>query len=133
VKLQKAQARLWDRNRMLLLLGVLVTGNTPNAVGVSDFLAQRNVPSGENIVASPRLAFETEAIPGWLMLRGGTYLEPARYADAFSREHFTAGLDLRLFKFNPFGLFGDDPWRIRLAGDISARYFNYGISLGKYH
>ena len=118
---------------MLLLASVLVTGSAPNAVGVSDFLAQRDVPSGQSIVVSPRLAFETEAIPDWLMLRGGTYLEPARYSDAFSREHFTAGLDLRLLKFNPWGLFGEDPWQLRLAGDISARYFNYGISLGKYH
>jgi len=131
--LQKAQARLWDRRRMLLLVSVLVTGNAPNAVGISDFLAQRDVASGQNVVFSPRLAFETEAIPGWLMVRGGTYLEPARYSDAFSREHFTAGVDVRLFKFNPFGLFGDDPWRLRLAGDVSARYFNYGVSLGKYH
>ncbi|HEY1957908.1 MAG TPA: hypothetical protein VGH28_19945 [Polyangiaceae bacterium] len=133
VDLQKSQARLWDRREMLLLLGVLVTGNTPNAVGISDFLAQRDIRSGENIVVSPRLAFETEAIRDWLKLRGGTYFEPARYADAFSREHFTAGLDIRLFKFNPWGLFGDDPWQIRLAGDLAARYFNYGISLGKYH
>jgi hypothetical protein len=67
------------------------------------------------------------------MVRGGTYLEPARYAASFSREHFTLGLDIRLFKFNPWGLLGDDPWRIRLAADVSARYFNYGLSLGKYH
>jgi len=133
VELQKKQARLWDRHQMLVLVGLLVTGNAPNAVGISDFLAQRQIASGENIVVSPRLAFETEAIRNWLMVRGGTYLEPARYSDAFSREHFTAGVDVRLFKFNPWGIFGDDPWRIRLAGDLSARYFNYGISIGKYH
>ena len=132
-ELQKKQARLWDRDEMLLLIGLLVTGNTPNAVGISDFLAQRQIASGENIVVSPRLAFETEAIRNWLIVRGGTYLEPARYADAFSREHFTLGVDVRLFKFNPWGIFGDDPWRLRLAADASARYFNYGISLGKYH
>ncbi len=130
---QKSQARLWDRREMLLLVSVLMTGNTPNAVGISDFLAQRNIPSGLNIVYSPRLAFETELVREWVMVRGGTYLEPARYSDAFSREHFTLGVDVRLFKFNPWGLLGDDPWRIRLAADVSARYFNYGLSLGKYH
>jgi hypothetical protein len=133
VAVQKAHARLWDRREMLLLVSVLVTGNTPNAVGISDFLAQNNIASGSNIVYSPRLAMETEPIRDWLMVRAGTYLEPARYADAFSREHFTLGIDLRLFKFNPWGLLGEDPWRIRLAADLSARYFNYGISLGKYH
>ncbi len=51
-EIQKKQARLWDRHEMLLLLGLLVTGNTPNAVGISDFLAQRQIPSGLNIVVS---------------------------------------------------------------------------------
>lgn len=135
VELQKKHARLWSRHEILLLVSIVVTGNTPNAIGISDFLStpQRDIASGNNIVVSPRLAFETEAIPNWLTIRAGTYLEPARYSDAFSREHFTAGVDIRLFKFNPWGLFGDDPWRIRLASDVSARYFNYGISLGKYH
>ena len=132
-ELQKKYAKLWSRHEVLLLVGLLVTGNATNAVGISDFLAQRFVHSGDNIVVSPRLALETEVVPNWLMVRGGTYLEPARYADAFSREHFTLGVDIRLFKFNPFGLLGEDPWRIRLAADLSARYFNYGISLGKYH
>jgi hypothetical protein len=133
VKLQKVHAKLWDRRRALLLASVLVTGNVPNAVGISDFLSQRSIASGENVVVSPRLALETEAIRDWLMVRGGTYFEPARYSDAFSREHYTLGLDIRLFKFNPWGLLGEDPWQIRLAADLSARYFNYGISLGKYH
>ena len=132
-ELQKKYAKLWSRHEVLLLVGLLVTGNATNAVGISDFLAQRLIHSGENIVVSPRLALETEVVPNWLMVRGGTYLEPARYADAFSREHFTLGVDVRLFKFNPWGLLGEDPWRIRLAADLSARYFNYGISLGKYH
>jgi hypothetical protein len=134
-ELQKKYARLWSRHEVLLLVSLLVTGNAPNAVGISDFLAQpqRLIHSGENIVVSPRLALETEIVPNWLMVRGGTYLEPARYADAFSREHFTLGFDIRLFKFNPWGLLGEDPWRLRLAADLSARYFNYGISFGKYH
>lgn len=133
VRLQKSRARLWDRRQALLLFSMLVTGNVPNAVGLSDFLSQRNVASGSKIVVSPRLAMETEPVKDWVMLRGGTYFEPARYADAHSREHFTLGVDVRLFKFNPWGIFGEDPWRIRLAADVSARYFNYGVSLGKYH
>jgi hypothetical protein len=132
-RMQKARARLWDRRQTLLLLSVLVTGNIPNAVGISDFLSQRNIASGSSIVVSPRLAMETEAIKDWLTVRGGTYFEPARYADAFAREHMTLGVDVRLLEFNPWGIFGQDPWRIRLAADLSARYFNYGVSLGKYH
>ena len=28
---------------------------------------------------------------------------------------------------------GDDPWRLRLAGDMAPRYFNWALALGKYH
>ncbi|MGD0674932.1 MAG: hypothetical protein ABSC94_05900 [Polyangiaceae bacterium] len=129
---QKALAELWDRRQMLLVFGVLVTGPTANGVGLSDFLAQLRSPSGQSTVLSARLAFETEVIRNWVLLRGGTYLEPARYADTQSREHFTLGVDLRLFAFNPFHLFGDDPWQLRLASDGAARYFNWAVTLGKY-
>ena len=128
-----AQARLWDRREMMLLFGVLITGATPDSVGISDFLTQRRIPSGERTAISPRLGFETEALRNWLVVRGGTYIEPSRYADSSARGHFTAGVDIRLFKFNPFGLLGDDPWRLRLAGDMAPRYFNWALALGKYH
>jgi hypothetical protein len=129
---RRARADLWDRKPMLLLVSALVTGATTNGVGLDDAIAQRNFPAGRSIVVSPRLAFETEVVPRWLMLRGGTYLEPARYADTVARAHATLGTDIRLFRFNPWGLFGPDPWRIRLAADGAPRYFNWSVSIGKY-
>lgn len=129
----KAQSELWDRHRMTLLGGVLITGAVEQSVAISAFVAQRNVPSGARAVVSPRLAFETELVRDWLTGRGGTYLEPARQAGGSARGHFTLGADLRLIRFNPLGLFGDDPWQVRLAGDVGPRYFNWALAIGKYH
>lgn len=133
LRAEKAQAALWDRHQMLLLASVLVTGPSPNSVGIADFVAQRRASSGENTVLSVRLGFETEVVRNWVMLRGGTYLEPTRFDDSTARAHFTLGTDIRLFRFNPLGLFGDDPWRLRLAADLAPRYFNWAFALGKYH
>lgn len=130
---EQAEADLWSRGEIMLLTTVLVTGNTLNGVGVADMLAQEKVASGESIAISPRVALETELYPKWITARVGTYLEPARVAGTDSRGHATVGFDVRLFKFNPFGLFGDTPWRIRLAGDLAPRYVNYGIAIGRYH
>jgi hypothetical protein len=130
---QKVRARLWDRHQMQIHAAVLITGATTNGIGITDFLIQQAVASGQSAVISPRLAFETEPVPTWVRVRGGTYLEPPRYSGTEAREHFTLGLDIRLLRFNPLGLFGDDPWQIRFAGDVAPRYVNWAIGLGKYH
>lgn len=133
VHAQTAQAKLWDRQQILLLASVLVSGATPDSVGISDFLTQQRVLSGSNSVISPRIAVETEVLPNWVMFRTGVYIEPSRYAGVNPRGHLTDGVDIRLFTFNPFGLLGEDPWRLRLATDIAPRYFNFAFALGKYH
>jgi hypothetical protein len=130
---QKVRARLWDRHQMQIYAAVLVTGATANGIGITDVITQKAVASGQSAVVSPRIAFETEPVPTWVRVRGGSYLEPPRYAGTEAREHFTLGLDIRLLRFNPFGLFGDDPWQIRFAGDVAPRYVNWAIGLGKYH
>ncbi len=130
---QQAEANLWSRGETLLMASLLITGNTVEGIDIADALSQLRVGSGATVVLSPRLALETEIVPRWFTARGGVYLEPARLTGTNSRGHFTIGADVRLFKFNPFGLFGDDPWRIRVANDFATRYFNYGLSLGKYH
>ncbi len=130
---QAAQARLWDRQQVLLLASLLITGATPDSVGITDFLTQERTLSGQKTVLSARIGFETEVVRNWVLVRGGAYLEPARYDDVNARAHVTSGIDVRLFRFNPFGLLGDDPWRIRLATDLAPRYFNFAFALGKYH
>jgi hypothetical protein len=130
---QKVRSRLWDRHYMQIYAAVLITGPTTNGIGITDFLIQRAVASGQSTVLSPRLAFETEPVPTWVRMRGGTYLEPARLSGSDAREHFTLGFDLRLFRFDLFGLFGEDPWQLRLAADLAPRYANWAVSIGKYH
>ena len=130
---QRAEIELWSRGKILLMSSILITGNTAEGVDLADAIGQLRVRSGESIGLSPRIALETELIRHWLTARGGAYLEPARLAGSNSRGHATLGVDVRLFKFNPWGLFGEDPWRIRIANDFAPRYFNYGLSLGKYH
>lgn len=130
---QRAEANLWSRGQVMLLTSVVITGNTVEGVDIADGLGQVRVTSGNGIVFSPRLALETEVVPRWFTARGGVYMEPGRIDGSDPRAHLTLGADVRLFKFNPFGLFGDDPWRIRVANDFAPRYFNYGLSIGKYH
>jgi hypothetical protein len=130
---QKVRSRLWDRHYIQVYAAVLITGPTTNGIGITDFLIQQNVPSGQSTVVSPRLAFETEPIPTWMRLRGGTYLEPPRYSGSDAREHYTLGVDVRLMRFDLFGLFGEDPWQLRLAADVAPRYTNWAVSIGKYH
>jgi hypothetical protein len=130
---QKVRSHLWDRHYMQVYAAVLITGPTTNGIGITDFLIQQSVPSGQSTVVSPRLAFETEPVPTWVRLRGGTYLEPPRYSGSDAREHFTLGLDVRLMRFDLFGLFGEDPWQLRFAVDVAPRYTNWAVSLGKYH
>ena len=88
---------------------------------------------GQALTVSPRLGAETEIVPHWVKARAGTYVEPSRFEDGYPRAHYTAGLDFRLFVFNPFGLFSKAPMRLRLVGDVAPRYQNFGFALGTWH
>ena len=130
---EQTEADLWSRGEIMMLASILITGNTIEGVSVADLLSQQKEPAGKSIGLSPRVALEAELYPKWLTARVGSYLEPARVEGSDSRGHATVGFDIRLFRFNPWGLFGDTPWRIRLAGDLAPRYVNYGFALGRYH
>lgn len=123
----------WSRRGVMVVSDLLITGSSPNSVGIEDFIDQKRVPFGEKLTASPRVGVETEVWPRWVKARTGSYVEPSRFRDGFPRAHFTAGLDFRLFVFNPWGLFSKAPMRLRLAGDVSARYSNFGVALGTWH
>jgi hypothetical protein len=131
--LRVARSLFWQRSGVLVLASVLVTGGFPNSVSVSDFINQSLVPYGASASFSPRLGAEAEVLPTWIIARLGTYLEPSRSTDTSNLLHLTAGVDLRLGKFNPFGLLGDDPWCIRVAADGAYHYFNWAIAISKYH
>ena len=128
-----AERHRQKRQTAIVMASLLFTGGVPNAVSITGFIDQQRIPYGSRLSVSPRVGLEAELVKNWLMVRAGSYLEPSLFDDVPYRAHFTGGLDLKLFVFNPFGIFGPDPWRIRLAADGAVRYFNTSFSLGKYY
>lgn len=130
----KARAKAMARFYVLLSAQVLITGPVDNAVGVESFLERVVNRSGQVTTYSPRMALETEIIPGWLKVRGGAYFEPTRFSTSKGRWHGTGGLGLRLFPWDVFGLFDEDTvWRAGGAIDASQRYFGWSASVGVWH
>jgi hypothetical protein len=83
---------------------------------------------------SPRLGVETEVVPRYLRLRAGSYLELATTQDGHSRLHGTGGVDIKLFRWNVFGLVGPfDYWQLSLAADGAKSYLNTSFSIGFWH
>jgi hypothetical protein len=85
-------------------------------------------------VVSPRLGVESEVIPHHLRLRAGTYYEPARLEQAQARMHGTGGFDVRLFRWNVFGLIKRfDYWKLSIGADAARSYLNTSITVGFWH
>lgn len=131
--LAESSARV-ERFYVLLTASLVISGSVRDAVGVESFLDQTVNRSGGEVVYSPRFGVETEVWEDVLRLRGGSYLEPSRFATSRARLHGTAGADLRLFRWNVFGLWPDDfVWYLRGSLDAAPRYFSYGISIGGWY
>jgi hypothetical protein len=137
---RRARFKNWPRARILVTAEVLLTGSTARGVGLQSFLRQEDVASGNKVTYEPRLGIEGEPVPGFLVSRLGTYIEPSRYREpptpgkvSTSRQHFTFGFDFRTFSWNVFGLAAPTEWRISFAGDIAPRYQNLGLSIGTWH
>ncbi len=129
----------WPRERILIVFDLLVTGTTPNGISLLSFVRQEDIPSGQRVSVQPRLGMESEPIPDRLSARVGTYLEPSRYNVPLdssivsgARQHFTLGFDVKLFRWNIFGLF-PNPWQFSFAGDLAPRYTNLSIGIGVWH
>ncbi len=135
-KLEQQRERRWNtwsRRGIMVVADLLITGSSPNSVGLEDFLDQQRVPFGGDVTMSPRAAVETEVWPNWVKVRTGSYVEPSRFRDGYPRSHFTGGIDVRLFVFNPWGLLSKAPLRLRLAGDVAPRYSNFSLGIGTWH
>ncbi len=130
---REARYQNWPRERVLLLASVLMTGPSQDAVALEGFIDQRRELVGQRVTIMPRAGIESEAIPNRLKTRAGVYLEPSRFSDGSSREHLTVGLDVRVFKWDVFGIFPGKEWRVSSFVDVSERYQNYGISAGSWH
>ncbi len=144
MRLEREKKRvLWDEQRklatmprfhVLITSSLVVSGAARQAVGIESFLHQIVRRSGERVVYSPRIGIETEIVPDWVKVRGGSYLEPGRMFESTPRVHGTAGLDLRLVRWSVFGIGPDDYlWRLALSADASERYFSWGIMIGGWY
>jgi len=112
----------------------VVSGPVERAVGVESLVSQTVNRSGERAVISLRLGVEVGVAPKFLKLRAGTYLEPTRFDSSEPRMHGTAGLDLKLVRWNVFGLWPDDyMWRLGLGGDAARQYYMWGITIGGWY
>ncbi len=134
-RLRERYARL-GRFYVLVSTALFVNGSTADAVGIESFLERKVNRSGLSTTFSPRLGVETELIPNWFVLRGGTYLEPTRFEanEDGARWHGTVGGDIRLGGWSVFGAWPDEyVWRLRGALDVSRRYLGWGIAIGGFY
>jgi hypothetical protein len=127
-----------SRFYVLVSSALLITGEAEDAVGLEGFLNRQVMRSGERIALSPRLGIETEAVPYWVKLRVGSYVEPTRFNPAINadrwRIHGTLGFDVKLFEWTVFGIFEEGTqWRASGALDVSSRYLGWSLSAGVWH
>jgi hypothetical protein len=131
--IRAAREANWPRERITLYGELLVTGTSESAVSLEGFATQTMEPVGRSLSISPRSGIESEPVPNWVHARVGWYLEPSRFEEGSARQHFTLGGDVKLFPFSPWGIFGDQVWRLSVSADLAPRYQNYGIGLGAWH
>lgn len=119
------------RRYLLLSASLHADGDVKNSVGVESFLQGYVDRSGERVSLTPRVGAETEAVPSWLKLRAGTYLEPTRFRGSSPRTHGTFGFDARLFEWRLFGLLHqDDKLAFGAAIDGARQYLGWAVSVG---
>jgi hypothetical protein len=123
----------WPRERILLLTSLLMVGPSEQAVALEGFIDQRRELVGRRVSLAPRFAVESEPVPNLFRLRAGVYIEPSRFDDGTSREHFTFGGDVRIFSWDLFGLVPYTTLRVSGFVDLAPRYENFGFGLGIWH
>lgn len=116
----------YARGHSHVAVDVVVHGNDTGAVGLDGWFEQLAVPIDEALSFSFHLGVQSEVVPNRLVLRGGAYLEPARYAGVSIRPHLTGGADLRLFRF-----IWD--WYAGAAIDVSQRFRQLTFTAGFWH
>ena len=104
-----------------------------DSISVIGFVDQLRDPAGRRVSLSPRLGLETEPIADRMKVRLGTYLEPSRYENGFSRQHFTFGAEVKLFRFGGFWLVPELDICAIGAADLAPRYFSLGGSFCVWH
>ncbi len=119
---------------VMVSASALITGAAENAVGLESFLSQEVNRSGEHPVVSLRLGAEMGLVPNFMRLRAGTYSEPTRFETSSARPHYTGGFDLRIGRWNVFGLWPDDyQWRLAVGADVARDYFTLGVTIAGWY
>ena len=131
--IREAREENWPRERITVYGSLLMTGASSNANSLEGFATQTQQPVGQHVSFSPRIGIESEPVRNLIATRVGSYLEPSRFEAGTARQHFTFGGDVRLFQFSPWGIFGDQIWRVTVAADLAPRYQNFGIGIGAWH
>ncbi|HEX9295166.1 MAG TPA: hypothetical protein VF881_05010 [Polyangiaceae bacterium] len=139
---RRARYANWPRERITVMMELLVSGRSPDALSLESFFSQQAAAmvlmpetfrrSGRSISYSPRLGLEGEPVADRIQTRIGTYIEPSRFG-GLARQHFTFGFDVKLLPWGLFGLAPGQIWRIGAVTDLAPRYQNFGISLGAWH
>jgi hypothetical protein len=129
----------WPREYILVTADILITGKSENAISLQSFLRQEDISSGARMTTQPRLGMEGEPLPNRVQARVGTYLEPTRYNVPLSgslvsgsRQHFTAGIDVKIVHWNILGFF-PYPFKLGVAADVAPRYNNFSFGIGIWH
>jgi hypothetical protein len=112
------------RPYVLVSGAISIAGPVPDGVGVAAYLTSERQASGQNSVVSVRGGAESEIIDNRLVVRGGSYIEPSRFARV-PRLHVTMGGDVRV------NFYWD--WRVTLSLDFAANYRNSSLGLGFWH
>lgn len=120
------------RRYVMLAVDVVLTGAARDAYSVREYFRGTLTPAGTRPTVGLRAGVEGEVLANWLVVRGGTYTEPARTNIVTTRYHGTAGLSLRI----PVGeLVSFWPWDLRAdaAVDLARKFRNFGFGVGIWH
>jgi hypothetical protein len=132
-EIKAAKKELFDEYQRDQTWYLLLSTELALIQGSGDVALDGTTPLNRTLV-SPRVGIETEVVPRWLRVRTGSYLELAHTAEGHSRLHATGGVDIKLFKWNMFGLIGPfDYWQLSLAADGARSYLNTSFSIGFWH
>lgn len=122
-----------SRNYWLVSAELLLVGTTEKGVGMDAFLEQVRREAGREISVGVRVGAETEPWANRMKVRAGFYLEPPRGVLGDYRPHGTVGFDVRLFRWDAWGLFNPFDLTIGLTGDFAPRYVDVGLGVGFWH
>jgi len=130
---QRAERELFEEYQRDQTWYLLVSAQLSLIEGGGDVALGSHLAIDRPLV-SPRLGLESEVVPRYLRLRGGSNLELATTEGGDTRVHGTAGVDVKLFEWDVFGLVRPfDYWQLSLAADGAKSYLNASFSIGFWH